>query len=133
MGRIFLVAHHPGFRVALAVTIQNQSRQKLRIVGMAGWANGELGAIGTVQPDVVVLVVGLEAGSELRRLSQLRALAPGCQILVVDTLGEACTWQIRGWDAADALLHSEQLATELVPALCRLVAQGDRSPVSPSD
>ncbi len=123
IGRVFLVVHHPGFRAALAVTIQNQSQHRLRVVGTGGWTTCELRAIGSAQPDVVVLVLGFETGAELRLLGHLRALAPGCRVLVVDTLGGASTWQAHGWDTADALLCPEQLATGLVPAICRLVAQ----------
>jgi DNA-binding NarL/FixJ family response regulator len=123
IGRVYLVVHHPGFRDALAVTIQKQGQPGLLVVGGGGWAVGELRAIGLAQPDVIVLVLGVETGTELRLLTYLRALAPGCRMLVVDTLGGASIWQSHGWGMADALLYPEQLATGLVPAICLLVAQ----------
>jgi DNA-binding NarL/FixJ family response regulator len=123
MGRVYLVVHHPGFRDALAVTIQKQGQSRLLVVGGGGWTAGELGVIGLAQPDVIVLVLGVETGTELRLLTYLRALVPGCRMLVIDTLGGASTWQSYGWGMADALLRPEQLATGLVPAICRLLVQ----------
>lgn len=125
MGRVFLVAHSPGFQNALARVIQTQSQYRLQIVGAIDWDAEIQGAISVTQPDVVVLVLGLEACAELQLLSQLRPHIPGCRILVIDTLGEVRAWQAEGWDLADALLCLEQLQTELAPELCRLAAQGD--------
>jgi len=123
MRRIFLVGHHPGFRTALAQTIRDQSQHTLSVAGDSCWDPGAVAAISSVQPDVVVLVVGFEASSELGAVSEIRRLAPTCQVLVIDALGNTPGWSAGGWGQADALLHSEQLATALVPTICRLVAQ----------
>jgi DNA-binding NarL/FixJ family response regulator len=123
MRQIFLVGHHPGFRVALARTIQDQSQHTLSVVGHAGWDPGALAGISLAQPDVVILVVGFATSSALGVVSEIRRLAPACRVLVIDALGDAAIWPAGGWGLADALLRSEQLATELVPTICRLVAQ----------
>lgn len=130
MRRIFLVASHPNLRDALAMTIQSQSRHTLHVVGSSCWDAREIAAIGRVQPDVVVLIVGIEAGSELRAVARIRTLAPGCRILIVNTLGDFAVWQSGAWGSADALLDSDQLATGLVPMIRRLVAQRDAPPSS---
>lgn len=122
MRRIFLVACHPKLRDALAMTIQCQSHQTFRVVGSSSWDPAELAAIGAARPDVVVLIVGIEASRELGALGRIRELAPGCRIVVINTLGDPEIWQARVHDSADALLDSDQLATGLVPTIRRLVA-----------
>ncbi len=123
MKRIFLVGHHPGFRAALARTIQDQSQRTLSIVGDSGWGVDVLDAIRVAQPDVVILVVGFAASHELGIVSAIRRLAPACLVIVIDTLGGASLWPTGDWGQADALLRSEQLATVLVPSIRQLVAQ----------
>lgn len=123
MGRIFLVVQNPGYRAILAVIIEHQSQHMFQIVGAASWDTGALEAIAATQPDVIVVVVGLDVGTELRRLAQLRVLAPAGQFLVIDTCGEVISWPAQSWAPLDALLRSEQLATELVPAISRLLSR----------
>ncbi|NTU79663.1 MAG: hypothetical protein HGA45_09700 [Chloroflexales bacterium] len=124
MGRVLLVAHCPGFQNALAGVIQTQSQHQLQLVGAMAWDADIAGAISSLQPEVVVLVLGLEVCTELQLLSQIRPHIPGCRFLVIDTLGEVRAWQAESWDLGDALLCLEQLQVELVPTLCQLVAQG---------
>lgn len=123
MGRIFLIARHPNLREALTLAIETQSRNALRVVGSASWDEQQFSALAPTTPDVIVLIVGIDAGSELRSLERLRALAPGSKLLIVDTLGDVSDWRANGLAQADALIHSEHLATELVPAITRLLAQ----------
>lgn len=123
MGRIFLVARHPHLRDAMTLLIQTQSQHALRVVGSVSWDAETLAALAAAQPDVLVLTVGLDAGDELRLVAAMRAQAPDCRLLIVDTLGDASDWQTGGWGQADALLRTEQLAQELVPAIRRLLAQ----------
>ena len=123
MRRVFLVGHHPGFRAALARTIQDQSQHTLSVVGDSGWDQGALDAIKIAQPDVVILVVGFAASRELVVVATIRRLVPACQVLVIDALGDATAWPAGDWGQADALLRSEQLATEMVPTIRHLVAQ----------
>jgi two-component system response regulator DesR len=133
MGRILLVAHHPKLRDALAMTITAQSRRALDVAAALSWEEATPAAVEAARPDVIVLIAGLDAGSELRALEPIRAAAPGCRLLVVDTLGDASDWQAGAWGQADALLHSEQLATDLVPAIQRLIAQIDAPDPGPDD
>jgi DNA-binding NarL/FixJ family response regulator len=142
MRQVFLVGNHPGFRVALARTIQDQSKQALNVVGHASWGPGTLALISRAQPDVIILVVGFATSSELGVVTEIRRLVPACRVLVIDALGDAAIWPAGGWSQADALLRSDQLATELVPTICRLVAQrgvtqsavvGTCPPTSPSE
>ncbi|NTW01921.1 MAG: response regulator transcription factor [Oscillochloris sp.] len=128
-GRIFLVARHPNLRSALTLMIKAQSRCDLSVVGATGWGAEDLITIRATQPDVVVLIVGIEASSELRAIAQIRNLAPDCRVLVVDTLGETGIWPISGWASADALLCTKQLATDMIPTICQLLTQS--SPSSP--
>ena len=123
MRRIFLVGHHPGFRAALARTIQDQSQRTLGVVGDSIWGSDTLDTIKIVRPHVVILVVGFAASRELGIVASIHRLAPACQVLVIDALGDASLWPAGGWSQADALLRSEQLATELVPTIRQLVAQ----------
>jgi hypothetical protein len=109
-------------QAALHLIIAQQSGETLDVVGGTGGATCELDCIGQAQPDVVVLVVGLEVSRELHLVAPIRRLALGCRVLLVDTLGEARTWQATGWDTVDALLCTEHLATALVPTLHQLVA-----------
>lgn len=124
-GRIFLVVQHPEVQAALRLIIAQQSGATLDVVGITRGSACDLTALGQGQPDVVVLVVGLEVTRELHLVVPIRHIAPGCRILLVDTLGEARTWQATGWDTVDALLCTEHLATALVPTLYRLVAERD--------
>lgn len=123
MGRVFLVVQNSGYRRNLAMMIQHQGQGRRQIVGGASWDAGTPETVRAADPDVVVVVVGLEVGAELRRLAQLRAVAPACKLLIIDTLGEVCRWQACGWATADVLLVAERLISDLVPALCRLVGQ----------
>ncbi len=128
MRRIFLVGHHPGFRAALARTIQDQSQRTLGVVGDSIWGSDALDTIKIAQPHVVILVVGFASSRELGIVAAIHRLAPACQVLVIDALGDASLCPASGWSQADALLRSEQLSTELVPTIRQLVAQ--RSAVS---
>jgi DNA-binding NarL/FixJ family response regulator len=123
MGRVFLVAQSSGLRAAMSQTIHDQGAGSLHIIGEAGSDSAELAMLQVARPDVVVLVLGFEPVSELGSMQEIHHLAPGSRIVVVDTLGDAQIWFGNGWARVDALLRSEQLATELVPTLRRLVAQ----------
>lgn len=133
LGRIFLVGHYPDFQMALTALIQTQSQGRLQVVGAAGWDPAAFGAIASAHPDVIVPILGLEVGAELKLLAQLRAHAPPCRILGIDTLGTASIWQTPGWEAVDERLCFEQVATELVPAIWRLLALGDRQAIHSDD
>jgi DNA-binding NarL/FixJ family response regulator len=131
MGRVFLLAHHPDLREALSLIIQQQSGQTIQVIEGTCEEPDRLAALKQAQPDVIVLVMGTEVSRGLRFATSIRSHAPGCQVLVVDTLGEGSVWQAAGWDGADALLVSEQLETELVPTIRRLVAQRGATPSQP--
>lgn len=133
MGSVFLVAHQRGLLAALARAIQDQGDDAISVVGATSWEPGELAAIGAARPDVVVLATGFAAGDELRAIAEIRRLAPGCRVLVADTLGDANACEGGGWGQADALLRSEQLATELVPLIRRLAAGGSAREGLPSE
>lgn len=122
MRRIFLVARHPKLREALAMIILSQSHDTLSVVGSSSWDAGDLAAIGAARPDVVVLIVGIEAARELRAVARIRDLAPDCRILIINTLGDSDDWQSGAWGSADGLLDSDHLATGLVPMIRRLMA-----------
>lgn len=130
MGRVLFVAHSPGLRDVLAGMIQKQSEHRLQTVGAIDWGAEISEAMSATQPDVVVLVLGLEAFAELQLLSRLRPHLSGCRVLVIDTLGEVRAWQAEGWDIGDALLCLDQLQAELAPTLYRLVAQGGTTALS---
>lgn len=142
MRPIFLVAHEPILRAALAQTIQDQSPETLRVVGASGWDSADLATIGALQPAVVVVVVGFEIRRELRAIAAMRGMAPRCRVLVIDTLCDARSREPGDWGEADALLSPEQVLALLVPAIQRLAAgagsterehsRDGRSPPSPA-
>jgi DNA-binding NarL/FixJ family response regulator len=123
MSRIFLIAHHPHLRDILTLAIATQASRDLQVVGSSGWEAHIFTEIAQLQPDVIVVIAGIEASKEVRSLSSLRNLVPEAQLVIVDTLGEAQHWQSNAWQHADALLHSDELATTFVTTIERLLAQ----------
>lgn len=128
MGRILLIATQPELRAALTLLIQQQSGRSFCVEEASCVDAARIAASRLTPPDIVVLVAGIAISRDLRPVASIRTLIPSCPVVVVDTLGLASTWYATGWDDVDALLRSDQLATELVPTICRLVAPRDSPP-----
>ncbi len=125
--KIFLVAHQPFLGEVLARIIRDEGHEMLHIVRVSGWDLAEIIGIGSAQPDVVVAVVGYTIQHELQALVALRRHAPGCRVLVIDTMADARPPDSDDLDVADILLRPDQVLSSLVPAICCLTAAATRT------
>jgi DNA-binding NarL/FixJ family response regulator len=133
MWRVFLMGQQPRLRASLAQTIEDQGEGTLQIVGETCGEPDDLEALRSAKPHVVVLVLGFEPSHGLWAIPAIRRTCPGCRVVGIDTLGGALGVSLAPWGQADLLLRTEQLATELVPAIRRLVAQGRAATSEPGD
>lgn len=108
-----------------------------RVVGQAADAEECLRAVSALQPDVVLLDIGLPGLNGLDAIGQIKGAAPGALVIVLsahDRERMADTARARG---ADGYLEKGDLVTDLVPTLTAAVTAGrDRhteAPAFPTD
>ena len=102
------------------------------VVGEASDAEGCISVVRTLQPDVVLLDLGLPGMNGLAAIPELKLVAPHSLIIVLSAYDRdrmAGTAHDRG---ADGYLEKGNLVTDLVPTLTAAVAAGRRGPVPPS-
>ena len=122
MIRVLLAEDHPMFRDGLAALLSGLPDMHV-IVSVDTVAALEV-AVENMRPDVAVVDLALDDGSALPALSRLRAVAPGCGLLVLtnsdddDSLDDALRAGARGY-----LLKSAR-PEEIVRAV-RTVHSGD--------
>ena len=87
--RLALVDDHQLMTQALALVLEQEA--DLRLVGSAATCAEALELAAHTQPDVLLLDVSLPDGSGLACVPELRARAPGMQILILTSMADAAT------------------------------------------
>src|ERR1700722_12501352 len=121
--RLVLVEDHAILREGLKALLQPQS--DVLIVGEYDCAESSLEGIQRLQPDVVLLDLGLPDGSGVELIGEIQRLSPRSRKLVLT--GSACAQNIRAAlrAGADGYVLKDTSSAELMQAI-RTVSMGER-------
>lgn len=78
--RVLIVDDHPGFRSEARTLLESAGYE---VVGEAATATGASAAAARLQPDLVILDIGLPDGSGLDATAEIRAAAPETAVVLV--------------------------------------------------
>jgi DNA-binding NarL/FixJ family response regulator len=78
--RVLIVDDHPGFRGEARTLLESAGYE---VVGEAATAQAASAAAASLQPDLVILDIGLPDGSGLDATADIRAAAPGTAVVLV--------------------------------------------------
>src|SRR5688572_5464205 len=78
--RVLIVDDHPGFRSEARTLLESAGYE---IVGEAATATAASAAAASLQPDLVILDIGLPDGSGLDATAEIRAAAPETAVVLV--------------------------------------------------
>jgi len=121
--RIVIIDDHPLFRDGLRAVLQLDPT--LAVAGDAADTRSGCAAVETIQPDVIVLDVGLPGSSGISAIDELHRLAPRARILML-TMHSAHEFVLQAFAAgAHGYALKDQPPTEVVEAI-RTVAAGSR-------
>lgn len=122
-----LVEDDPAYRAALASAVMGAPG--LSFVGAAGDVADGLALITRTRPDLLLVDLQLPDGSGLALIAHAAAALPGCEIVVVSTLGEEDTVLAALAAGASGYLLKQGSPSRLVDQLAALHEGG--APLSP--
>lgn len=120
--RVVVAEDHPLFRDALETLIG--ALPDLEVVATTSTVHGLLTQIGSTQPDVALIDLGLADGSALGALAHMRDLSPSCRILVLTSADDDGAVYAALRAGAHGYLLKSASPAEITQAI-RTVAAGD--------
>jgi two-component system response regulator NreC len=120
--RILVVDDHPLFRDGLRALLDTQ--EGINVAGVAEDGRSACAAARTVQPDVIILDVGLPGASGITALEELKAAAPKAKVLML-TMHSAHEFVLQAFAAgASGYALKDQPPLEIVEAIRAVTAGG---------
>ena len=89
MNSFMLVDDQPSVRQALRMEIELELGRK--VVGEASTVSEGLALAQQLQPDIVIMDVGLPDGDGISAVATLRGIAPRCRVLILTMHGDEMT------------------------------------------
>ena len=118
--RIFIVEDHPVFRQGLMQMLEGESG--LEVVGYAADAQTALSEVAKLNPDLVLVDIGLPGKSGLELIKELRAADRTIKLLVVSMHDEALYADRVLRAGGDGYVMKEQDSEEIVHAIRDVLA-----------
>ena len=118
--RIFIVEDHPVFRQGLIQMLEGES--ELEVVGYAADAQTALREVAKLNPDLVLVDIGLPGKSGLELIKELRAADRTVKLLVVSMHDEALYADRVLRAGGDGYVMKEQDSEEIVHAIRDVLA-----------
>jgi DNA-binding NarL/FixJ family response regulator len=117
--RTLVVDDHAGFRVEACSLLE---RLGCEVVGEADSVQGAVAAAGRLQPDLVMLDIGLPDGSGLDAVPAIAATSPGSAVILVSVRPAGDYGSRLGDTGAAGFITKADLSSEtLEPLLARAV------------
>src|SRR5215467_6751832 len=120
---VLIIDDHPLFRDGLRAVLHNDP--DITVIGDAADARTGWAAAAGLQPDVIIVDVGLPGQSGIAALTELRRLAPAAKILML-TMHSSHEFVLQAFAAgAHGYALKDQPPTEVIDAI-KAVAAGER-------
>ena len=94
-----------------------EGHPKMRIAGFASDGLEALQKVGELQPDLVLLDIGLPTLSGIETARRIRELSPGCKVIFLTSHLHPEIVQAALEAGGCGYVHKEDAATELLPSL----------------
>jgi two-component system, NarL family, nitrate/nitrite response regulator NarL len=99
------------------VQVHLEGHAKMRIAGFASDGLEALQKVGELQPDLVLLDIGLPRLSGIETARRIREVSPGCKIIFLTSHLHPEIVQAALEAGGCGYVHKEDAATELLPSL----------------
>ncbi len=124
--RLLLVDDDPGFRGTLRSLLAQ--REEVVVLGEAGSGEEAIQLAEALQPDAVLMDLGMPRMNGLEATRHLKARWPGMAVIIItihDELAYRRTAQAAG---AEAFLEKKTLGVDLWPTLIKLIGKDSGGP-----